>query len=467
MARTSIVARLAGAALLMAIGGGGAAAADKAVTGTASYRERIALPPSAVFEATLADVSRADAPAVILGQARVAPGGQVPIAFKIVYDPARIDPAHSYAARARILVGDRLWFTTTEAYLVLTRGRGDQVQLTLQRAGQSEAEPAPDGLEALPATFTGQLPCADCAGIRYRLDLFPERAFYLRQTYLGRGQDHVFDLIGSFLVGSDGRTLLLYGGRKAPLQFAVESPERLTRLDLGGQRIVSELNYDLTREASFSPIEPRLAMRGMYRYLADVGLFTECLTRQRLPVAQEADNAALERAYGEARRQPGEELLVTLEGRIAQRPKVDGEGRMPTLVVERMTGAWPGETCGARFDTALLENSYWKLTRLQDQPVTVAAQQREPYLILRPEDHRLSGSGGCNRLTGSYRLEGARLTLGQVASTMMACLDGMATEHAFLQALNRVETFEILGEHLELFDAGGAMLARFERRLMP
>ena len=434
------VSRLAGVVLLMTtIGGGSADAAEATVSGTALYRERIALPPDAVLEATLEDVSRADARAEVLGRARVAPAGQVPIAFEIGYDPARIDPAHRYAVRAGIRVDDRLWFTTTEAHLVLTGGRGDQVELMLRRVSETVGKPAPGALGQLPATFTGDLPCADCAGIRYQLDLFPDQAFYLRQTYLGRGPDHAFDLIGSFLIAADGRTLLLYGGREAPLQFRIESPDRLRQLDLEGRKILSELNYDLTRQAGLSPIEPHLAMRGMYRYLADAGLFTECLTGQRLPVAQEAGNAALERAYGEARRQPGEELLATLEGRIAQRPKVEGEGREPTLVVERVTGIWPGETCGARFDTAPLENSYWKLTRLQDQPVLVAGQQREPYLILRPQDHRVAGSGGCNRLVGSYQVEGGSLTFGQIAGTMMACPDGMATERTFLAALGRSE----------------------------
>lgn len=43
----------------------------KTVTGTATYRERIALPSDAIFEATLQDVSRADAPAQMLGTARL------------------------------------------------------------------------------------------------------------------------------------------------------------------------------------------------------------------------------------------------------------------------------------------------------------------------------------------------------------------------------------------------------------
>ena len=62
------------------------------VTGTASYRERIALPPGAVFEAVLEDVSVADAPASELGRATVADPGNPPFDFDIAYDPADIDP---------------------------------------------------------------------------------------------------------------------------------------------------------------------------------------------------------------------------------------------------------------------------------------------------------------------------------------------------------------------------------------
>ena len=38
-------------------------------------------------------------------------------------------------------------------------------------------------------------------------------------------------------------------------------------------------------------------MTGMFRYMADAALFTECLTEASFPVAQENDYLALERAY--------------------------------------------------------------------------------------------------------------------------------------------------------------------------
>lgn len=42
------------------------------VKGTATYRERIGLTTDAVFEAMLEDVSKADAPAVVVGSGRIA-----------------------------------------------------------------------------------------------------------------------------------------------------------------------------------------------------------------------------------------------------------------------------------------------------------------------------------------------------------------------------------------------------------
>lgn len=109
------------------------------VRGQASYRERIALRPGAVFEARLEDVSRADAPAVVLGTVRLEDVNRVPIRFEIPFDPRQVDERHAYAVRARIHGGGRLAFTSDRAYPVLTRGHGDEVELLLVRAPANPA----------------------------------------------------------------------------------------------------------------------------------------------------------------------------------------------------------------------------------------------------------------------------------------------------------------------------------------
>jgi putative lipoprotein len=109
-------------------------ASSASITGTASFRERIALPPQAVFEATLEDVSRADAAAEVLGKVRIDPAGNPPYAFEIFYDPGAIDERHTYVTRAKVTVDDELVFTSDTAHPVLTRGTGKSVEILLKRS---------------------------------------------------------------------------------------------------------------------------------------------------------------------------------------------------------------------------------------------------------------------------------------------------------------------------------------------
>ena len=320
-------------------------------------------------------------------------------------------------------------------------------------------------LAELPASFEGVLPCADCDGIRHHLDLFEDGSFFYRLTYLGR--DAAFDDIGTFSVDDEVRTLTLAGGREAPVMFRLVDSATLRKLDLAGDEIVSALNHHLNRMDGFHPIEPRLPVRGMYRRMAGAAIFEECLTGKQLGVAREADHAALERAYREAPQGPGEPMLVSVEGRIVARPAMDGEGIALFLVPERFVGIRPGETCGGRRVASEVENTYWRLTRLGEDPVVIGEGRREPFLVLSSIDGRLAAFNGCNRVTGSYRVTAQSIAFGELASTMMACVDGMEYEQPFAQALERARTWRITGEQLELRDEGGNILARFEAGPMP
>src|SRR5262245_10180364 len=228
--------------------GGCAGQAPTQVKGTATYLERMALPAGSVFEATLEDVSKADAKSEVIGSTRIDQPGNPPIAFAIPYDPMRIDPKGRYGVRARIVADGRLLFTTDQYYPL-----SSEVTLTLRRVG----------------------------------------------------------------------------------------------------------------------------------------------------------------ATGQASNEP-------------------------------------------------LENTYWKLTHLGGAPVTAAEPQRQAHFILNPADKRVSGSGGCNRFTGGYELNGDRLTFKQMAGTMMACATGMETEQKFLGALHEVAQARINQQQLELLDVSGSPLARFE-----
>ncbi|KAF1048223.1 META domain-containing protein [Xylophilus sp.] len=112
---------------------------------------------------------------------------------------------------------------------------------------------------------------------------------------------------------------------------------------------------------------------------------------------------------------------------------------------------------------APLEDTTWRLVTLGGQPVAVPTNgQREAHLVLHAKDARLSGSGGCNRLLGSYERNGAALRFPPIAATRLACPQGMEQENAFLQALERVAGWRIQGRRLDLTDAAGVTVAQFE-----
>ncbi|CAM4429898.1 YbaY family lipoprotein [Vibrio agarivorans] len=91
------------------------------VTGTITYRERIALPENAVVEVTLQDVSLADAKARVLSQHRFETNGaQVPFKFELPYNVSEIDDRHRYSVSARIEVNGKLRFITDTSNPVIT-----------------------------------------------------------------------------------------------------------------------------------------------------------------------------------------------------------------------------------------------------------------------------------------------------------------------------------------------------------
>ena len=229
----------------------------QSIQGTATYRERMALPPTAVFEATLEDVSRADAAAETIGGTRLTSPGNPPIKFAITYDPARVLADHRYVVRARILVNDQLLFSSDTATPVITHG---------------------------------------------------------------------------------------------------------------------------------SPTTVSIMMRRMA---------------------------------------------------AAQNPS-------------------PGPA-----STAPLEKTYWRASELAGKPTLAQDAQREAHLVFETGG-RLSGSDGCNRITGTYQLKGDAVTFGQTAATRMACIDAAADiERAFRDAVKRAMRLTIAGDRLDLFDAAGNRVASF------
>ena len=467
--RTSKLGLLA-ACLLALIG---QTATAQTVSGSATYRERIAPPPDARFEATLLDVSRMDAPATELGRAEIEAAGPPPYAFEIDYDPSAIDPAHSYAVRATLWSGDRLIFTTDTHAPVLTRGAPDRVELVMVRAGDRQgatpADAAPTYGLTLPASFTGRLPCADCAGIDYHLDLWPDQAFHLRRTWRdGPEGDITTSDLGLWSALPGKSALKLWGLADTPAAWRVVDDTTLRQLDMNENEIDSALNYTLTSDGTLDAARLEdMFLGGMMTYMADAATFTECLTGRSYPVAQDGDYRALERAYLAQRAGPGAPLYVHVEGGLLPRPAMEGPDR-PHLVVDRFVRTRPGITCERQRADAALTGTYWRIDSLMGEPVPHADGAREPHmLVTEGPDGRYVATVGCNQLVGGYTLTGESLSFGAGAATMMACPPPLdARERRLAEVLRAAASHAISGETLMLKTASGETIALMTARYM-
>jgi putative lipoprotein len=116
--------------------------ATATLSGTVTYRQRIALPSEAIVTVRLEDTSFADAPAVPVAlHSFGAEGRQVPLPFEFTFHPASINADHTYTVRASIEIGGELRWTSTTAYQVLTRGNPSQVDIVVDQVNAAPPEP--------------------------------------------------------------------------------------------------------------------------------------------------------------------------------------------------------------------------------------------------------------------------------------------------------------------------------------
>ncbi len=111
---------------------------------------------------------------------------------------------------------------------------------------------------------------------------------------------------------------------------------------------------------------------------------------------------------------------------------------------------------------ASLKNTHWRLLVAKGTAIGVAEGQKEPFLYLAPDEDRIRGFAGCNIFTGSFELQGDRLSFTQVAATMKMCIRDMEKEQLFLAVMLEAASYRISGDTLHLFDDGNKQIASFK-----
>ncbi len=107
-----------------------------------------------------------------------------------------------------------------------------------------------------------------------------------------------------------------------------------------------------------------------------------------------------------------------------------------------------------------LAGSEWILTELSGEQIPDSSKAM---LQFRGEGV-LAGHSGCNRFSGTWSIEGARILLNPGAMTRMACPGPqMRLEYQFIQTLAGTSTWTRDGINLTLENASGDVLARLRQ----
>ena len=115
----------------------------------------------------------------------------------------------------------------------------------------------------------------------------------------------------------------------------------------------------------------------------------------------------------------------------------------------------------SRAESAGIEGIQWYLTEVGGSPVSPMADDKQPHMLLDPEEKQATGFAGCNTFFGSYELDGSSLTFGPMGATRMACPDlETGLEMSVFEALESTRNWKKSDGELLLLDED-AVLARF------
>lgn len=104
----------------------------------------------------------------------------------------------------------------------------------------------------------------------------------------------------------------------------------------------------------------------------------------------------------------------------------------------------------------VLEGTSWKLVYYRKSTVSEGINITAVF-----EDGNIGGSSGCNSYGGAYQVDGSEITIGPLASTMMACIDPpevMEMEQMVQAWLMDAVTFDLSDDQLMIFRGDGEAL---------
>lgn len=114
-------------------------------------------------------------------------------------------------------------------------------------------------------------------------------------------------------------------------------------------------------------------------------------------------------------------------------------------------------SCSTADMVTQLGGQQWNVTSLLGKSLTADDVMKNLPSLNFSDDGKLYGTTGCNNFTGSYKLDGTKLSLNPGAMTKMMCPG--STEQDFLKAINQVTNLKMDGNTLNLLNGGSTVMS--------
>jgi len=457
LALVTIVICIAGAILVL----GG----QNSVSGTITYRERMALTPDAVVIVQIQDVSSADAPAEIIGEQIIHDPGQAPIAFEVDYDPRDLDDQHTYAIQARIEDGQGgLLFTTTQHYPVITHGNPtEDIEIVLEAVYSAQPpqlasyiridQPAPGAVldTARPIVVTGWGGALPEGNIVVQVldsngNVLAQEPTIVQAPDAGTGGEGPWS-VQLTVQAEPGTAGQIRAFSTSPLDGSLVAEDSVA-VSLGKtEALPSYMEIDEPAEGAVLDISQPVAVSGRGAGLPEGNVVVQ---------ARDAAGNVLAEA---ATILQGRDVSTGGAGTWSLQldvPQPSSEGGV-------IVAFSPSPLTGGFVASAMVNVSYSQAPTLEGITWVWEESLADNEATALFEDGRVTGSGGCNSYQGTYETGQAEghntLKIGPLAATMMMCDPAiMDQEDAFLSALQAATAYRLEDGSLVLEYPGGSLV---------
>lgn len=318
-------------------------------------------------------------------------------------------------------------------------------------------------------TYQGVIPCADCAGIAVKLSLQKGQQFKKTMMYIG-ASSHKFIETGAWKIKQD--TLLVLNDSSNNPRLLDIGDNKLKLLKGNGKPVTGDLadNFVLQKVSSNKKkkIWKEERKKGVdFHAMGNEPSWSLTIDFKKKMIFHSLNGDTVSVAV------PSMKVDEQSEARIM---KADTEAGALTVAlspvgcVDDMSG-WVYDYhvsvnvngkqysgCGEFINPDARINEHWTLYSLNGKEITKQDSSFSmPYLQFSVAKQKVFGNTSCNVLNGNFSINDSSITFSKMATTKRACID-QKLEQPFLEALNKVNNFEIANGELILLNQDDTLM---------